>query len=170
MADELAPELAALALQPRATETQPLAWTLEQAVAVAPIVALVTVLAPATTVTALGVARGQALPHPAHAYARVRWQYKVDAALRGALAGAIEVDAALWRLALAAHRRRVLQGRTMPVSVPRVLDGDLASPLPGQQVLVLLRQTADGWEFIGQNAVLHVELLPVVQALVARAP
>ncbi len=165
MPSDLPAEIAALDLQPRASEPLPLAWTLAEAVAASPILVLATVLDPRTETTLVAIARGNALADPAHAYARIRQRFQVSTALRGALAGEVLVDAALWRRDLERHRRRVLQGQDRPLSVPRVLGGNLASSLPGETVLLLLRQTPAGLEFAGQNAVLHVELLPVVQAL-----
>ncbi len=167
MSPELPHDLAALDLQPRASQPQSPLLSLPQAIAASPLIALATVLAPRLVRTEMPIARGNTLPDPAHAYIRVQERFHVDTALRGALTGEIRVDAALWQRDLQAHRTRVLQQRELPLSAPRVVDGDLASPLPGAQVVLLLRKTPHGVEYIGQNAVLHLELLPVVQALLA---
>ena len=165
MSSSLPPDLAALDLQSRASQAMPLEWTLAQAVAAAPLIAQVTVRDPANVRSSLPVARRAALPNPLHAYLRVQHCYHVVASLRGEVQGEIHVDAALWQLHLDAHRKRVLQQLDVPTSVPRVIDGMVESPQPGEEVLVLLRRTPWGLEFAAQNAVLHVELLDVVRAL-----
>jgi hypothetical protein len=160
-------EIAALALQPRATQPDPRVWTLAHAVAASPIVALVQVLDPPHVQTLVPVAKGLSLPDPAHAYQRLQRRYRVEQALKGELSGEVEVDAALWQRELQAHRVRVLQNRAMVVTVPVLTDALPETPQPGEKVLVLLRQTAAGLEFVAQNAVLHAEMLDVVRALLA---
>ena len=170
MPPELPHDLAALDLQPRASQPQSPLLSLPQAIAASPLIALATVGAPPFVRTEMPITRGNTLPNPAHAYIRVQARFHVDTALRGALTGEICVDAALWQRDLQAHRTRVLEQRDLPLSAPRVIDGDLAAPRPGAQVVLLLRKTPHGLEFIGQNAVLHLEMRPVVQALLAVQP
>ena len=158
--------MAALNLQPRATQPDPRALTLPQAVAASPLIVVATVLEPRLVQTLVPVALRNALADPAHAYPRTQRRFHVASSLRGLLSGEILVDAALWQRDLEAHRRRVLQNRETPLSPPRVLDGLLHSPQPGERVLLLLRETVRGLEFSGQNAMLHMELLEQVRALV----
>lgn len=161
----LPPELAALDLQPRASQPQSPVWTLAQALAASPVIAVATVAEPRLTQTLVPIARGVTLADAKHTFIRVQHTFAVSELLRGALPQQILVDAPLWQRQLHAHRQRVLQGRDLAVSVPRVVDGLLAVPQSGEQVVVLLRQTAAGLEFAAANALLHVELLPVVRAL-----
>lgn len=160
--------MAALDLQPRATQADPRVWTLAQAVAASPLIVLAKVMDPPLAVTSVPVALGNALANPAHAYPRVQRRFGVELALRGALHGEVLVDAALWQRDLEAHRRRVLQHRELPVSVPRLAEGLLESPQPGEPVVLLLRKTAQRLEFVAHDAMLHMELLDVVRALLAR--
>ncbi len=166
MSVPLPPDLAALDLQSRASQSQPLELSLAQAVASAPIIVVATVLDPPTLRSSMPVACRTMLPNPLHAFARVQFRYQVQTLLRGDLAGEVHVDYALWQRHLDAHRKRMLQHLDLPVSVPRVLEGLVESPLPGSQVLLLLRQTRFGLEFAAQNAVLHMELLDVIRALI----
>lgn len=161
-------ELHALLLEPRATQPHPQAWTLAQAVQASPLIALVHVLDPPQLVTQLPTARKNTLALQNQDFTRVQQRFLVERMLRGDLTGEVLVDQPHWQRTWQVHRERVLHGRQMTVSLPWLREGLQGSAKPGEQVIVLARRTPAGLELTSLGAILHLEQLAQVEALLQR--
>lgn len=115
--------------------------SLRAAAKAADVVAVATLLDPGSVQTPIANSGNPA-------FVRQQWRFRVDSLVKGKkpLPGkVILVDEPAWRLDLAARRAC---GDASPCGAPPKVRYDTTlsrPPVPGRQVLLLLRQTRDGW-------------------------